>query len=316
MKKRLVYITKILISVVLIWYLLRKINLPFIFQTIEEASLHWLIFSFVLNLLGRLISAIRWKYLLASQDIDIPLKVLVISLFVGHFFNNFLPSTVGGDAIRAYDSAKYSRRKIESMVTVITERIMGILALGTLAMGAVILNYFVFKKIYGFFWIIFEFFIAIAFLFFLITITSNHFVNFLLKLLNQLKLSKIGNKIKKVFIVYDLVQKKKNVLFITFIISLILQLNVVLHYYLISKAIDMKISMLYIFTIIPIVLVILLIPISINGIGVRENAYAFLMALIGIPKEKAVAFSWIAFGFTLLMGILGGIIFAFRKEIK
>jgi hypothetical protein len=57
-----------------------------------------------------------------------------------------------------------------------------------------------------------------------------------------------------------------------------------------------------------------MIPLSINGIGMRESFYVFCLSKIyGAPIAASLAFSWIAYGMVLLLGVLGGVIYAFRK---
>jgi hypothetical protein len=86
----------------------------------------------------------------------------------------------------------------------------------------------------------------------------------------------------------------------------------VLHYYLISLSLDLNISLVYFFIIIPIALVVLLFPFSINGIGLRENIYVILLSRIGVQASDAVALSWLAFGMLILQGAVGGIVFGLR----
>lgn len=311
LRKQILFVLKILISGILIWYLLSKIQVVQIYDAIKSASLLWILMAFMLNFLGKIISGIRWKYLLAVQGTHVPMKVLISSLLVGHFFNNFLPSTIGGDTFRAYDVAKYSNKNMQSVITVVAERMMGILALATLALLAVIFGFWFIKGVDAFFWLVSGFFSVIMIGF--ITTTNQYFVDKVVKLFGKLRLNKISQKVKEAYDVYKYMKSKRNILWIVFIISVILQINVVIHYYLISISLNLGVPILYFFIIIPIVLCVLLLPISINGIGLRENTYVFLMGLVGVSGQKAVAFSWLAFGLIVLMGIIGGIVFIIRR---
>jgi uncharacterized protein (TIRG00374 family) len=239
------------------------------------------------------------------------MKVLICSLLVGHFFNNLLPSTIGGDAFRVYDIARYSKKNMQSVIAVVTERMMGTLALATIALLAVIFGFWVVKGVYAFNWLVSGFFliILISFLIF----TNQNFVDNVTQVFRKLKLNKISKKIREAYDVYNFMKSKRNALWVVFIISVILQINVVIHYYFISISLNLGISILYFFIIIPIVLIVLLLPISINGIGVREGSYVFLMALVGVPGQKAIAFSWLAFGLIVLIGVVGGVVFALRR---
>jgi hypothetical protein len=93
----------------------------------------------------------------------------------------------------------------------------------------------------------------------------------------------------------------------------LLQINVIFHYYLIGEALGLDIALLDYFIFIPIVHLILLIPITINGLGLREGAYLEIFAYYGILPAAAISFSWIDLAFMLIVGMLGGIIYIFRK---
>jgi len=135
-------------------------------------------------------------------------------------------------------------------------------------------------------------------------------------------LSKIPNKgiLKKVLqIISDFRQtilfykKKKMALFKVLIWAFLLQVNVVIHYFLIGKALHLNIDLLDYFIFIPIVHFILLIPITINGLGLREGSYIEIFTFYGILPEAAFCFSIIDLGFMLIIGIIGGIIYVLRK---
>jgi len=96
-----------------------------------------------------------------------------------------------------------------------------------------------------------------------------------------------------------------------------LQINVILHYYFVGKALHIDISFIDYFIFIPIVLIILTIPITINGLGLREALYMTIFASYGISSSAAVSFSLIAdIVFAVIIGVFGGILYIFRKQKK
>ena len=97
-------------------------------------------------------------------------------------------------------------------------------------------------------------------------------------------------------------------------LSVLLQVNVVVCFTVLARAIGIEVPIESMFLIIPVAIFIMMIPISINAIGVRETVFVFLFSLYGIENIQALAFAWLAYGLTLSQGILGGIVFALRKE--
>jgi uncharacterized membrane protein YbhN (UPF0104 family) len=94
----------------------------------------------------------------------------------------------------------------------------------------------------------------------------------------------------------------------------LLQLNVILYYFLIGLALHLNIQFIDYFIFIPIVLVIQIIPITINGLGLREGSYIEIFKFYGISPQAAVSFSLVDVGFNLVLGLIGGIIYVSRKK--
>jgi len=138
--KRIILLSKILISAVLIVYLffIRKVDISGVVSSLKGVNFLWLMAGLALLGLGRLITARRWQVILSSQRINVPLGTLLKSLFTANFFNLFLPSTIGGDAMRIYDISRYSRRPGTSVATILIERIMGIFALAIIALSSLL----------------------------------------------------------------------------------------------------------------------------------------------------------------------------------
>ena len=97
-------------------------------------------------------------------------------------------------------------------------------------------------------------------------------------------------------------------------LSLLLQVNVVLQYFLIAQALDFQVEFSAFFLVIPVALVTMLLPVSINGIGIREGIFILLFSSLGVGKAQVLALAWIAYGFLLVQGLFGGMVYAIRKN--
>jgi len=310
-------VIKCIVSCLLLGYLLYKTDLSAIWAALKTTNPFWIVVSFSLHIIGFLLTAYRWQILLAARGAHLPTWYLVRSVLIGIFFNNFLPSTVGGDVFRAYDTAKHVGSKTESMTVVVVERLTGIFALGLFALFALLLGFSHFGRI-PIIWLAMGGLFA-AFLLFLAAM--NHKVAKTVKAMfehpEMLKipfLRKVQAKLKQIYDALDVYKRNKRVMVIAFLLALLLQINVIVHYYFISYALGLPVPLLYFFLIIPVVTVVLMVPIFINGIGGREAAYILLLGKFGVTSSEAIAFSWIAFGMILVQGIAGGIVYALRKE--
>src|SRR6185503_15960412 len=93
---------RVAVSAALVVWILRRAPLGEVLEAFRTADLRLVLLALALNPLGYWASVSRWRLLIRSQGGDAPFGFLVRSFLVGVFFNNLLPSTIGGDTIRAY----------------------------------------------------------------------------------------------------------------------------------------------------------------------------------------------------------------------
>src|SRR5205809_7730506 len=120
---------KIAVSIILLAVLFSKIDAGQLWQGVRGASLFWLAAALALYSVNILASMWRWHLLLAAQSVVVQPRRLLASFLVANFFNNFLPSNVGGDVIRITDSAKYTKSKTVATIVVLMDRGIGVIAL-------------------------------------------------------------------------------------------------------------------------------------------------------------------------------------------
>ena len=97
-------------------------------ETLAGAQLWYIALALVLYLTAIVLNSIRWQLLLRAQGTPVPLGALLQYTFVGVFFNNFLPANVGGDVMRGYGLARYTDRGAEAAVSVVVDRVVGLIA--------------------------------------------------------------------------------------------------------------------------------------------------------------------------------------------
>src|SRR5688500_10069773 len=101
----LVPCVKLAVSVVLLTVLFTKVDMGRLWAAARHASPAWLLLALALYGVMVLASAWRWGILLGAQSIRLPFRTLTSSFLVATFFNNFLPSNIGGDVVRVADTA-------------------------------------------------------------------------------------------------------------------------------------------------------------------------------------------------------------------
>ena len=310
-KNFLVFALKFIVSFALITYILiYKTSIKEILEALSGANLFWIVISFSLHALGLLISAYRWQILIKAQGDQVPLGFLAKSYLVSSFFNNFLPTRIGGDVVRIWDGSRYSRSLVKSSAVIVVERLTGIIVLLVFALVASLIRLEMAQQI-PVIWV--SLLLGILGL----LLIALFFMPISKKLLERIPEKGILQKIKpKIFTFRDtalIYRDKKSYFFKALFWALLLQINVILHYFLIGKALHLDIQLIDYFIFIPIVHLILIIPITISGFGLREGTYIEIFKFYGISASVAVSFSFIDVIFQLVVGLVGAVIYITRK---
>ena len=306
---------KTVFAITLIGVIVSKVNLDDVWLAFTMAD-KWLIAgAFLLYFVGLCIIATRWKLLLRVQGVTASLFTLIKSMMVAIFFNNFLPSTIGGDAMRAYDTWKLGGDKTQSVSIVFIDRLFGVFTLFILALLALLLTSTEISFIPNIkFWILMA--VAAGFIGIYILFFQARPISQFLHRHAQTKPNLLIRLLEKIFDVFAVYNGKPGVLFTALLLSLLLQINVILHYYLLALSLGIDIPLQAMFIIVPVAIVVMMVPVSINAIGVREAIFVTMFGLYGVSNADALAFAWMSFILSSMLGVIGGLVFMMRKKVE
>lgn len=296
MKKNIVKIVKLTVTVGLFYLLSRLIDFQAFQTNLRTANYWWLVVGAGFVVLNFLIGSIRWGVLLEHPKISWP--HLFYLYFLGAFFNNFLPSSIGGDGYKMYRVASITKDKAKAVVSVFMDRLTGVTALFCLAIGGLI-SFWGIKGV-G----VLVFFIAFfAFgLFVLKKIAHIHPI-----------LQKLSNAIFSY-------QNKKKVLLKAFALSFVVQVCSVSAEICAFYAMGVRVPLAYSFFVLPLVNFAAFLPVSVNSLGTQDVLFAFVFAPKGVSTDSAaaasIAFHAIRFGTSLVGGLFYAIESAKGKGIK
>jgi hypothetical protein len=296
------------ISAALLWYLFRQVDKRSLFEIISHANKSVLFCAFCVFTLMYIFSLLRWKMLLDAVDIKLPLKRVAISFSGGVFFNLFLPSSIGGDFMRSVDLASHTKKARQVVATVFLDRLSGYVGLVLMV---------VFALTWG--W---KLVADNSVLTSVISITGVLIV-ILLVLFNKFIYSKINNLLKSpnagraraaitnLHHELHLFRNKKKLMCENILFSILIQIIGPVSFYIIARAIGIKVNFIYFLIFLPIIGAITMLPISIGGLGLRDASTIYLFAKAGVPKDLAFAMSLLNFSFILACGVIGGLIYVF-----
>ena len=242
---------------------------------------------------------------------EIPISFLNSSnlTFIGYFFNNFLPTSVGGDIVKAMCASRATGEPVKSLTSVLMDRIFGLF---TFIMIPSISLLFFLKEIQNpaVPLLVYSFLLFSIFFFFLLfnRNVARRF-QFVETLLNY---AKLGSKARKIYDGLHKFKDHKPLIVKAMLLSVIGQSVNIFVLYLLAVALGARAPILYFYLLVPVVHLISMLP-SLNGLGIREGAYIyFLSPYIGREYAAAIGILWL--GLLFLMSLIGGAIYLVRHD--
>lgn len=301
-------ILRVGVSIVILVFLFRMVDKKNLLEIVKNADKPLLIVAFLVFASSYVLCILRWDMLLKAADIRLPLKRIIISSGGGFFFSIFLPSTIGGDLMRSIDLAMHTKKSHEVVATVLLDRLSGYIGLVSVALLAVLLgwNYVGDNPT-----VLFSVgVITIVLIGVLLVLFNKLLYGKINKLLHSPQAGKIREFIKDLHQEIHIFRHHKDVVTKNLLVSVAIQVISPLAFWIIALSIGIKINILYFFIFIPIIGAITLLPISIGGLGLRDATTIFFFAKAGVGKDLSFAMSLVSFLFILIIGIIGGIIYA------
>ena len=305
---------KISVSIVLLALLFSRIDVARLWATAKRASALWLAVAFGVYIVNILASIWRWHVLLEAQEVRVPRKTLLASYCVAMFFNNFLPSNIGGDFFRITDTAKFAKSKTLATLVILTDRVLGVMALvliaaiGATAAGTI---HPAAMPIWPM-WLWAGFLIAAAASAPAVLVPDGF--GRLLRPLSVLHPEWIGGRIDNLTVVLGRFRERPGALAQCFAGAVFVQATIVVFYFAVIYALHLSAPIADIAVIVPISFVVQMLPISVSGFGVREATFSLYFARIGLPVESALLMSLVGQALIMLFSLTGAAVYISRSH--
>jgi uncharacterized protein (TIRG00374 family) len=301
---------KTLITFSLLGFLLFQLDWKSIQKTLAQADLTLLLLSLFLFCLRSLFGACRWKELLRAKRHVVSILSLTKYYFIGIFFNFFFPTVVGGDLARGYYLHSQGVSKKVTASSIIVERVLGVFSLVSLSCFSLVANVHFFHNTAITAIVVIAALCSVGAFFLLFYSRAENLVRRISPkaLLNT---AELGIKLLEDIRGY---RETPQALVYGFCISLLFQGLGIYATYLIGVSLGSSTTIVPFFTLLPIVWLISMIPVSLNGLGVREGAFVYLFALVGMQNEIAMAISLVFVLQGIVQGIIGSVLFVLDKR--
>ncbi len=292
------------ISFSLLLFLFNKIDTESVFVLLKSFDNFVVVSTFLLFCFAYFLAIIRWSILLYISEVSFTIKKVAVTFLGSQFFNLIFPSTIGSDVARSIDLGKHSNNFKKVAVTVFLDRLSGCIGLVLVAVVSLLLG----KNIIDNFYVhVIVYFFVIGIMFILVLLFNNRIFEFFSRFIQGK-----GRFWERFFLIHKEIyffKKHKTLIILNIAISVLIQLVVPVMFWVLAGSLYDGISIFPFLVIVPIVTVVVSIPITIGGLGVREWAMVLFLSQLGLEKSLSASLSLLQFIYLVIVGVIGGIIY-------
>jgi glycosyltransferase 2 family protein len=299
LKNKILIIIKLCLSIGLIALILNNIDISSTIQLLINTNLKFFLLALVVLALQTLIATARWRIVLECFNFTSRYMKILGYLWIGIFFNQALPSSIGGDAIRCYYLCRGGSTVKDASLGILLDRLSGMMGLMILVLSTTPLLFNMLNSPSEKWGVVF---MAVGIL---SAITIVFVLDFIPQKFSHWKIVRgfyaLASEGRRVILSksYGL----KLILLSTAIHSLSIIAVIVL-----ARGLGLTVEWLGILIVVPLVALFMTIPISIAGWGIREGVMVVGLGYLGVEPEQALALS-ILYGLLMLaIALPGGVI--------
>ena len=270
-----------------------------------RAQVEPLVAGVLLYMVGQAVSAWKWQILLAPVRLEVPYPKVLAFYFTGMFFNLFLPTIVGGDAVKALLLARETGAPARATMSVFMERNIGLCALLIVAIVAAELAPSV--ELFGMSLRRLTWVLAAGYAAANVILMSPLVYRIADRLIAATPLARFRHRADSL---YQAIVPYKNAparILSSVGLSFIFQGIVIAVVFLNARALALDVPLAAVAVFVPLVSLAGMVPVSVNGLGVREALYILLFGRIGVPVETAVSLALLYLAVTFLASLPGGV---------
>jgi len=312
MKRTALVGAKVAVSAALLAYLLSTTDPAAIEERVRSADLVDLLGAVACFVLMLALATWRWRLLLGALGAPAPIRRLTASYLVATFFNNFLPSNIGGDIVRVRDSSRLTGSVATSLAVVGIDRILGFGALYLLAAVAFVLAPPAVRGLAGARAVLLG--LALLFAFLAYVFFRPGTARWLMSVSRLNSIDWAREQFEVVQGAVHAYRARVGTIWIAGAASVVLQTLVVLYYMAVARGLGIGLPARAAFLMVPLCTLLQAVPISFNGWGMREGLFALYFSQIGLPRASALAFSLVGAGLMVLLSLSGAFVWMARSS--
>ncbi|MEO5820815.1 MAG: lysylphosphatidylglycerol synthase transmembrane domain-containing protein [Vicinamibacteraceae bacterium] len=307
-------ILKVGVSVGLLVWLFRQVDAARLWTAVRSASWSWLGLAALLYFAMLVVSSWRWNTLLRAQGIVMRLRTLIGSFLVATFFNNFLPSNIGGDVVRIRDTSGPANSRTLAATVVLVDRGLGLLALVLVAAlgatasqsglrdgGPPVQPWMLWTGLF------------LGGVVSIQALRAPALVAWLAAPLRWLHAEWVDERLAKLTAALGRFASAPGALASSAAGAVIVQALLVAFYAAVARGLHIPVSPWHLAVMVPVSFIVQMIPISVNGFGVREATFVAFFALAGLPAEAAMLLSFMGTAVIMAWSLAGACVHVARR---
>jgi len=294
------------VSALLLGLLFRRADLGRMLGALAGARVEFVLLALALYIGGQLLSALRWKVLAAPLGFSIAYGRFVGLYFLGMFFNFFLPTVIGGDAVKAYYLARETRDAVRALASVFMDRNTGLGALLLVALVAAALGRLEFADrplviplLGG----------TLLYLLLNFALFADAPYRGLKRLFSAARARSLVTLADRAHEAFDAYRSAPSALGKAVGLSLLFHLMLIGLNYANARALGLTLGVLPFCVFIPIISLLSMLPITMYGLGVREYAFVLFFSSLGVTREASLLLALLWFLVTVLASLPGAVIY-------
>lgn len=273
-------IIKFVITAVMFYFLFQYVDFKNLVEILAKSHGGTILIALLFQIASTYLAAYRWRLIMQLLVFREKISYYIKSYFKASFFNQVLPSSIGGDAVRIIDLTQKNYNKKDAFYGVFVDRLVGLVGLLILNLLSTIVFFGTFDKYFSLLIIIITLsgISGFTLLFHLEKIT------FLSRYKGLSLFASLAKRLNKLY-------SDRTILYKQIAISVAVHLLTILSLYSLALSIDFHLSFEIFLIAIPPVFLLTIIPISLAGWGIREGAMVGIFMLVGADETKVMAMS-------------------------
>jgi uncharacterized membrane protein YbhN (UPF0104 family) len=309
-RQALTWALKIGVSAILLYVLFSRIDMAELWAQVRNASIGWIVTALAVYFLMVLVATWRWRVLLGAQHVSLPFGRLLNSYLAATFANNFLPSNIGGDVIRISDTAKPAKSKTLATAIVLADRVVGVLGLAFIAASGSTVAAQRNDTLGPLFWAGLVGMVAAGG----VALAKPDWIAVLARPLRMIHADWVDRRIETATGALHRFRQAPGSMAIGFAASVALQALQVLFYAAVAAALHLTVPLSHLAILVPFSSLVQMLPVSVNGHGVREGTFVAYLTRIGVQREGALALSLTGAALIMLFSMTGAAAYLARRH--